>query len=205
MRQITFQKTAWNHRFSHGGSLRAKRKGRRERPLSTREPIHLVFKANRLRLVGGFRTHRRFALANAILRKYSARFFVKIQQVSFQGDHIHLAVRISRRSSFQNFLRVFSGQVAQRFRQEGLVTSAPGTSERARGEPGGAAGASGDVTDTPKLWKYRPFTRVVRGRRAHLTLRNYIQLNEQEAAGVIPYRKDRLRGLSPDEWRKLWS
>ncbi len=119
---------------------------------------------------------------------------MKVEQVSFQGDHIHLAVRISRRTSFQNFLRVFSGQVAQRFRQEGLLT-----------EPGGLDRAKAGVTDTPKLWKFRPFTKVVRGRRAQVTLRNYIQLNEQEARGHIPYRKERLRGLLADEWRKLWT
>ena len=56
-----------------------------------------------------------------------------------------------------------------------------------------------------KLWRYRPFTRVVKGYRAYKTVRDYIQLNEKEAIGEIPYRKRRLKGLSASEWDVLWS
>ncbi len=56
-----------------------------------------------------------------------------------------------------------------------------------------------------KLWKFRPFTRVVRAFRDQIQVRNYIQLNEKEALGEIPYRKQRLRGLSAEEWERLWS
>jgi hypothetical protein len=55
-----------------------------------------------------------------------------------------------------------------------------------------------------KLWKYRPFTRVIRGFKAYRIVRDYIQLNELEARGKIPYRKARLRGLSAGEWELLW-
>jgi hypothetical protein len=83
-----------------------------------------------------------------------------------------------------------------------------------------SSGKIAAVTDTPvrvaggegntgklvkKLWKYRPFTRVVFGRRGYMTVQNYIQLNEKEARGEIPYRKERLRGLSMTEWELLWS
>ncbi len=62
------------------------------------------------------------------------------------------------------------------------------------------------VTGTlQKLWKYRPFTRVIRGWKAYKTVRNYVQLNEQEILGNIPYRKQRLRGLSSNEWEILWT
>ena len=55
-----------------------------------------------------------------------------------------------------------------------------------------------------KFWKRRPFTRVVRGRTAYEIARNYVQLNEEEALGKVPYRKERLRGLSADEWETFW-
>lgn len=82
-----------------------------------------------------------------------------------------------------------AGQIAQRFEQEGYLR----------------------VTDTPAdeqgtgLWKHRPFTRVVKGWKAYRIVRNYIQLNEKEALGVIPYRKTRLRGLSMKDWQLLWA
>jgi len=192
MQQIPFQKNHWKHRYSHGGSLRNQRAGRKFRPLSSREPVHLVLKANKERVRSGFRTYRRFFLIQGILQKYSNRFFIKIEQVSVQADHIHLLIRTSRRSNYQSFFRVFAGQIAQRLEQEQLLTV---------------------VTDTPqaplkvakKLWKHRPFTRVIRGWRAYRIVRDYIQLNEQEALGRIVYRKQRLKGLSSQEWEILWA
>lgn len=176
------------HRLSHGGDLRKVRAGRRERPLSNKDPIHLVFKADRLLIPGGFRTHRRFQLVHRLVQKYALRFFVKVEQISIQGDHWHLIVRMSRRTQFKHFLRVVSGQTAQRFAIEGLTRVTP-------------------VTDTPlrkwKLWAFRPFTRVVRGYRAYRIVQDYIQLNELEAIGRIPYRKERLSGLSKEERLEL--
>jgi hypothetical protein len=54
-----------------------------------------------------------------------------------------------------------------------------------------------------RVWKHRPFTRVVKGRRAERILRDYIKLNELEARGEIPYQKHRLRGLGPELLHKL--
>ena len=69
------------------------------------------------------------------------------------------------------------------------------------------AGSGGEKREERrrKLWKHRPFTRVVKGFKAFRTVMNYVQLNEQEARGVIRYRKERLRGLTEAEWRILWS
>jgi putative transposase len=117
-------------------------------------------------------------------------FFVKVEQLSIQNDHIHILIRTHRRSHFHHFFRFVSGQIAQRFEKTGLLA----------------------VTDTPanplkgtSLWKHRPFSRVVKGWKAFVTARNYVRLNEIEALGRIPYRKSRLRGLSAGEWRILWA
>ena len=56
-----------------------------------------------------------------------------------------------------------------------------------------------------KLWKYRPFSRVVKGWKAYQIVRHYIQINEKEANREIRYRKERLKGLSLAEWQLLWS
>ena len=223
MQQSFFGKTHWQHRFSYGGTLRQRRAGRGARPLSCREPVHLVLKASREKIRPGFRTYKRFALVHFILRKYAIRFFIKIEQVSIQGDHIHLLIRTTRRSNYQNFFRVFAGQIAQRFEKEGLLTisneqqTQPARS-RAQAKVTGTPAATSNgpittVTGTPRgqrkstkgLWRHRPFSRVVRGWRAYKIVRDYIQLNEKEALGDIPYRKARLRGLSNREWQILWT
>ncbi|WP_445292033.1 transposase [Bdellovibrio sp. GT3] len=170
-----------NHKLSYGGALRNSSFGRGTRPLSNKKPIHLVLKINKFTMRGGLRNPHVFRLMNILLKRYSLKFFVKIEQVSIQNDHVHLLIRASRRSRLQSFFRVVPGQFAQR------------------------------LTDTPmrgresvRIWKHRPFTRVVKGFRAYRTVRNYIQLNECEANGR-PYSKTRLRGMSEQQIHELWT
>ena len=183
-KQMFFKGEKIHYKFKdqHGGELRKKRRGRKARPLSTKDPIHLVFKADRTKLKKGFRSPLGFHICNSVIKKYAKRFFVKIDQLSVNGDHIHLIVRLSKRSFGQYFFRVVAGQIAQQFKNNAFW-----------------------VTDTPSPWKHRPFTRVIRGWKAYNTARNYVILNEKEARGLIPYRKERLKGLKPHEWELLWS
>ena len=188
-KQASFINFNWKHQLSHGGELRKKQLGRKQRPLSTKEPIHVVFKVHKLRLRHkSLRTSKNFQISYKIIGKYSKYFSVKVEQFSIQPDHIHLLVRSSRRKNLHHFFRVVAGQIAQSLEKVKLLT---------------------DVTDTPLapngLWKYRPFSRVVRGWKAYNTVRNYIQLNEKEATGEIRYQKKRLRGLSNADWQILWS
>lgn len=199
--QLSFIYTPSKHRYCHGGNLRNCRSGRGARPLSTKQSLHTVFKLNKTRLRSkSLRVGPGFGLSLAIIRTYAKRFFVKIDQLSIQNDHIHLLIRTGRRSRYHYFFRVVAGQIAQRFEQEGLLAAAARLAT--------AAGAA--ATDTPprglSLWKWRPFSRVVSGgRKAYFTVKNYIQLNEKEARGEIRYRATRLKGLSMKDWEILWS
>lgn len=49
-----------------------------------------------------------------------------------------------------------------------------------------------------KFWDYRPFTRVVRGFKAFLTLRDYIEINRYEGFGVD--RDDAREYVRRGEW-----
>ena len=218
--QTQFQLASGSQSLKHGGSLRNKRHGRGQRPLSCKESLHVVFKINRIVLkTQSFRTHQNFKLSREIIQKYADRFFVKIEQISIQGDHIHCMVRTTRRSFFHHFFRVASGQIAQQFEKTDKLRVV--VDERFQNSQRVKSGRNlKNVTDTQrrtmtkqknivkrklKLWMYRPFTRVVRGRTDYKNVRNYIQLNEKEALGEIIYKKDRLRGLSTAEWEVLWT
>ncbi|WP_413582190.1 transposase [Bdellovibrio sp. HCB288] len=184
MKQQTFlikTRTPRKHHLCHGGTLRNSSFGRGARPLSGKDPIHLVFKVNIKAVKGGLRSSKNFNLMTLLLKRYSYKFFVKVEQFSIQRDHIHLLIRGGRRSQIQSFLRVVAGQFAQR------LTDTPNTKN-----------------DGPRVWKHRPYTRVVKGHRAWVTVRNYIQLNECEAKGR-PYSKTRLRGMSEEQLRELWA
>ncbi len=193
--QTNFDIKKWNLKESHGGVLRRLRRGRGSRPLSSRDPLHIVFKVDRRRLrTRSLRTHRNFQMIMDIHRQYGRRFFVKIEQISVQGDHIHVLIRATKRTQALNFFRVVSGQIAQRFELTDKLLPGAVTDTQAGKRRRGVA-----------LWRYRPFTRLVKGWRSYRTVRNYIQLNEKEALGDIPYRKERLRGLSMQDWKILWS
>ena len=113
-----------------------------------------------------------------------------------QNDHIHLLIRTSRRKHFHHFFRVVAGQIAQRFENAGLLACAKFTAKVNQNQK---------VTDNQNLWKYRPFSRVVRGWKSYKIIRNYIQLNEKEVKGAIKYQKKRLKGLSTSDWQILWA
>ncbi|QLY24596.1 transposase [Bdellovibrio sp. KM01] len=183
MKQQTFSTmhTHWKYRYCHGGSLRKSLKGRGARPLSSTEPIHLVFKVNKSAVRGGLRSPRTFFLINNLLRKYSRKFFVRVEQHSIQNDHIHILLRGGKRSQMQSFFRVLAGQFAQRL-TDTFCTKHEGD----------------------KIWKHRPFSRVVKGHRPYRIVRDYIQLNECEAKGR-PYSKSRLRGLTQEQLIELWN
>ncbi len=192
-RQLLISSTHFSTGDRHGGLLRKKRKGRTSRPLSKKEPLHLVFKAHRhLIRECSFRGTRSFRLIQILVRRYAVRFQIRVDQISVQGDHLHLLVRCSHRFFFQAFFRVLAGQIAQRFQKEGLLRFVTDTSATT-------------TKSKLKLWMYRPFSRIVRGFRAYRIVRDYIQLNEQEARGVIRYNARRLAGLSAGEWSLLWS
>ncbi len=166
--------------LSHGGSLRNKRIGRTYRPLSTKDSLHLVLKINKASLKKGLRHPKNYSLILRVIKKYAKHFFIRVDQISIQHDHIHCLIRAPKRHLYLNFFRVVAGQIAQQLQT---------------------------VTDTlaaTKLWKHRPFSRIVRGLRAYGIIRNYIQLNEKEALGEIRYNKNRLKGLSAVEWEILW-
>ena len=209
--QTQFQLASGARSLEHGGEHRKKRHGRGRRAILCKESLHVVFKINRIVLkTQSLRTHQNFKLSGEIIQKYADRFFIKIDQISIQGDHIHCLVRTCRRSFFHHFFRVVSGQIAQQFEKTDKLRFV--VDDRFR-----------SVTDTPKdvnntlkngknstkrklkLWMYRPFSRVVRGYKNYKIVRNYIQLNEKEALGIIPYKKNRLRGLSLAEWQILWT
>jgi REP element-mobilizing transposase RayT len=234
-KQFSLFKTNWKHQFNYGGTLRNLRKGRGQRPLSCSEPLHLVFKLNKDRLkTRTLRSSHNFKLVNHIIQKYAQKFFIKIEQLSIQADHIHCLLRTSRRSNFHYFFRVVAGQIAQQFEnlellsppikssirkthqnshsrllplvaQKSLPTAITKTLLKMKKEEEDQS----SVTDTPRtahqLWKYRPFSRVVRGYKAYLVVRDYIQLNEKEVTGVIRYSKNRLKGLSLGDWELLWA
>ena len=184
--QFKFDSKNLNYSLAHGGELRKKRSGRGARPLSSKEPLHLVIKGTLARKEWSFRLPKNHKIVSELIYKLSNLYGIRIEQKAIANDHIHFVLRVKNRALYKRFIRRLSGQIAQR-----VVTDAQTSAKSLK-----ALGL--------KFFKHRPFSRVVRGRKAHQTVIIYVKLNEQEALGNIPYRKRRTRGLEPDDWHHLW-
>ena len=124
----------------------------------------------------------------------------------------HFLIRAPRRFRYQYFFRVLTGQIAQQFQKAGLLKAMTGTPRNPKSSTKCQTGASHKATTDSRncesstgLWVYRPYTRVVKGYKAYKIIRDYVQLNEQEARKIIRYNKHRLKGLSLGDWQLLWA
>jgi REP element-mobilizing transposase RayT len=148
---------------THGGELlKGKRKG--FRPLNSKRPLHLVLRSQAVLKHGSFHKHNR--LLKSLLALYTKKYKVHVYDVAVCTNHIHLVVRFAVRGEFQNFLRVFCGQVAQR------------------------------ISNAKGFWLHRPFTRVLEWGRDLQKALAYVTQNELETHGIVQYqsRRGRYRG-----------
>lgn len=137
-----------------------KRKGRQgPRPLDTKNTMHLVLRSSKAKGEWSFRRHK--MKINKIIDKFAARYGVRILSVANVGNHLHLHIKLGNRFTYTAFIRALTSA---------LMMAVTGAS---RWKP---------FTEG-KFWDYRPFTRIITGLRAFLTMRNYIEINQMEAAG----------------------
>jgi REP element-mobilizing transposase RayT len=137
--------------------------------------MHLVMRSekakNRLSLLLKARPIQRLA------HKIAERHGVRIHQYVNAGNHLHLIVQPKSREAFRNFLRDLTGKIAQ------LMTGAR------KGQSFG------------KFWDALAYTRVAQWGRAYRNLKDYLTINEIEAAGIFGFRKANScappRGASP--------
>jgi len=147
----------------HGGSLRKQRAGRGARPLSSRngDSLHLILKSSRAVGPASFRAPGNKEKVLLLLEKFAARNAVQILSLANAGNHLHIHLRLTTRHTYRAFIRAATAAIAM------AVT-----------------GASRWKKPTGRFWDYRPYSRVVRGRRAFLTLRDYLHVNQLETAGA---------------------
>lgn len=165
MRQLKLFK---DEEKAYGGVLRKVLKGRGARPLATKSTMHLVLRSSRAKGPWRFQANRNKWLP--IVRKFAQKYGVKILGHGDPGNHIHLHVQLSNRHAYKRFIRAVTSAIAM------AIT-----------------GASRWKKINFKFWDYRPFTRVVIGRRGFLAARDYVLINKLEAQGVE--REDARQGI----------
>ena len=122
--------------------------------------VHLVLRA-RLPVL---RLKKNKTLISQLLSETAEKFQVKIYNNSLNSNHIHLLVKASNPKSFQDFLRVLTGQSAQRI-----------------------TGADRGNKNKLSFWLKPAWKRIVHWGRDFLNLHRYIYQNQLETLGLIPY------------------
>jgi REP element-mobilizing transposase RayT len=157
------------------------RRGQRklERPIDVRRPLHVVMRSSRARDRWALRTHtneRRVAWA---LRRFAARYRIRIYEFANADSHLHILLCTKTRLELQNFLRAFAGVTAR------LVTGA---------RKGFRIG---------RFWDDLSYSRVVAWGRDFRGVQAYVIDNRLEALGLIPYRpRGRTQPARPPARRK---
>lgn len=144
---------------AYGGGLQTKRKGRSgPRPLATKNSMHLVLRSSRAKGAWRFQANRN--KWKPILRKFAAKYGVRILSQADPGNHIHLHIQLTNRHTYKPFIRAVTAAIAM------AVT-----------------GVSRWKKIDFRFWDRRPVSRVVIGRRGHLTVSDYVRVNELESQG----------------------
>lgn len=170
--------------LSYGGELLKTRNGRLgPRPLDTKNTMHLVLRSSKAKGAWSFRRPDNQRKIKSIMAKFSAKYHVHILSMANVGNHLHLQIQLYKRQFYKPFIRAVTSAIAMavtgmnRWSKNGLRGSK--TNEV-------SAIISRREHSSPKLkfWDYRPFTRVVKGFKAFLKLKDYIAINKLEGFGV---------------------
>jgi REP element-mobilizing transposase RayT len=148
---------------AYGGELLNTRKGRsRGRPLSTKATMHLVLRSSQAKGKMSFRNFKKEI--TEILGKFSLKYGVKIVSFANVGNHLHLQIKLSNRFAYKPFIRAVTSAIAMKVSGRNRWTTPSNKKDE-------------------KFWDLRPFTRVIEGLKAFLTLRDYIEINQLEGFG----------------------
>ena len=127
----------------------------------TKQALHWVLRA-RLPVL---RLRKNKALISQLLCATAEKFQVKIYNNSLNSNHIHLLVKGKTQKNLHDFLRVLTGQIAQRI-------------------TGAVRGKKNELG----FWLRPAWKRMVHWGRDFFNLHRYIYQNQLETLGLIPYQ-----------------
>ena len=172
--QLSF--TPGQPKFFGGALLQGKRKS--QRPLSSKDAIHLVLRSEHAIRQDSFLARRNKRAIEQTLKHFAKKFGVRIYRTAVNGNHIHLLIWITNRTLYKAFIRAVSGKIAchvmggQNFKSFCI-------SRRGHGSPS---------TKSKGFWQHRPFSRIVSWGRDFKNCARYIQQNIFEALGFVNYK-----------------
>lgn len=180
--QLSFFKA--NQRFFGGRLIHGRRRGRR--PLSTKEPIHIVLRSSWARGPFSFLLTKNKKAIERLIQIYARQYAIKVYSRAIVGNHFHLIIQISSRKSYNRFIRVLSSQIASHvMRSQSFQEFQKHFLEQHAGDPPTAAEVQGKGQ---AFWQFRPWTRVMHWGKDFQACRKYLTQNILEALGFTAYK-----------------
>jgi putative transposase len=187
-RQLSFFKSP--PRFFGGQLLHGRR--RSERPLSSKEPLHLVMRSSWAMGERSFLRKHNKGEIEKILARFAKRHGIRIYRQSIVGNHLHLVMRPPGRVRYKAFVRAISGLIASH------VMGGVSFREFKKRLPAGDGSKSKEAQGKgQQFWQFRPFSRVLFWGRDFKTCCEYVMQNTLEALGFVAYKK---RGNRYAKW-----
>ena len=112
MKQLNlYSSTYFKSQASFGGELNHnKRKSRR--PLDPKKPLHVVLRCAGHKLVFLHQD----PIINKIIRKWAARFTIKIYESSVNANHLHSVIGFKHRKLYHAYISALSGEISKLFK-----------------------------------------------------------------------------------------
>lgn len=149
-----------------------KANGRGSRPLTTKKSMHLVLRSTQAVGDWSFRTKKNSKIVDETLKKLTVKYGIKIYAFANSGNHLHLVIKLGNRFTYASFIRSLTGTIALKI-----------------------TGSNKTRALKKKFWDRRPFTRVIEWGRSYDLMKDYIELNQLEAAGVFDFQAGRLKDV----------
>ena len=195
-RQRAKQLSFFNNRVLRlfGGSL-LKGHAKVARPLSTKEPIHLVMKSKQAIGVRSMLHSYNVKKIDYVIRRQAKSSGITIYQLVNVGNHLHLVIRITNLFLYDRFIRSTTGIIARHVtkqqRRGGLKFLSP-AKLKASGAGGGSQVPAGrestalavvgrQLLPSDRFWDARPFTRLIAWGRDYRHIKNYMDKNRNQA------------------------
>lgn len=147
-----------------GGST-IKGNPRDARPISTKNPMHLVMRSSHATGTRSFLKGARVRQIETLVYRLGKQTGVRVYRYANSGNHLHLVVLPRSRRAFHAYLRAISGLIAR-------ITL------------GAERGSAADV----QFWDARPFTRILQWGKDFQNACRYVLQNTLEAIGFLPYQ-----------------
>jgi REP element-mobilizing transposase RayT len=158
-----------------GGELLNNSHPKTKRPISTKDPMHIVLRSGIAKGELSLLCKGRSTKIMGTIYRIADRYDIKIYDIAVNFNHLHILLKLKYRDSYSPFIRSISGIISR------LVLNARK----------GKAKLDKSSMDFKKFWLHRPFSRIMNWGRDFDKLKSYIRQNILESLDIIEYKQRR--------------